>query len=217
VEMWSTQNHSWLRVDPTEVVAPLRIELGGQVFHSLSDEDIKRGLSQEEYLLQYKSSWYFRIFGQSQLAFDLVSMRWNKFLLNFDKSGQREFFRKLGIEQIKFKHLTLFSVIALMAFFLWLNRNRYFAKTRERKELKYYTELCRLLESKGLKKEIYYGPKSYLQLGCLKWPHLAANLHDFLEVYESVSYGSQHATSEKVEQLRQLYTHIRRQLKTTSI
>ncbi|MCB0389666.1 MAG: DUF3488 domain-containing transglutaminase family protein [Bdellovibrionales bacterium] len=164
VEMWSNTLDRWLRVDPTEVVAPLRLELGGQMYHSLSQDELNAGLSQDEYLARFKSSWYFKVIVQSQLAFDLASMRWNQFLLDFDKEGQRQFFRKLGLENLKLKKLGFLSLFALIIFFIWLNRKRYFYRKGLTQQKSIYNDLCLYLDAHLVKKKIYFGPKDYFQL-----------------------------------------------------
>ena len=211
VEMWSQSQQQWLRVDPTEVVAPLRLELGGQVFHSLSEEELNLGLSQDEYLNRYRSTWYYKIFGQGQLAFDLASMKWNQFLLNFDREGQKDFLQKLGLGRLKQKHLILLTIIALVIFFLWLNRQRYFLGRREKLESKMYRELCKFLEEKGLPKAIHYGPRTYLKHCQKRWPALEKKLNAFLEIYTYAAYSSQEASEESKEQLQVLLRDIKKE------
>lgn len=159
VEMWSNTLDRWLRVDPTEVVAPLRLELGGQMYHSLSQDELNAGLSQDEYLARFKSSWYFKVIVQSQLAFDLASMRWNQFLLDFDKEGQRQFFRKLGLENLKLKKLGFLSLFALIIFFIWLNRKRYFYRKGLTQQKSIYNDLCLYLDAHLVKKKYTLDPR----------------------------------------------------------
>ncbi len=201
VELWNSGAKSWLRVDPTEVVAPLRIQLGGEMYHSLSQEELDAGLGHEDYLKNYKSSWYFKVVGQSQLVFDLTSMKWNQFLLNFDKQGQKDFFRNLGLKKIKFRHLGLLTVLALGVFFLWLNRFRYFKKVKLPKEVSIYYKLCAQLEASGVKKEIFHGPKNYFKLCQNKYPNSSRLFDNFLNIYEPVIYGAQDASEKDIEEL----------------
>ncbi|MCB9026267.1 MAG: DUF3488 domain-containing transglutaminase family protein [Bdellovibrionaceae bacterium] len=216
VEMWSKSQERWLRVDPTEVVAPMRLELGGDVFHNLSEEELNKGLTQDEYMSMYKSTWYYRVVGQSQLAFDLASMKWNQFLLDFDHEGQKEFFRKLGISKLKSYHLGAISLFALLFFFLWINRLRYFKRPKESLEIRIYRDLCRQFSEKGVNREIYFGPKTYLNQCQKKWPPISEDLNQLTAIYESARY-SRHGLSKQNEvQLKNLYSNIKAYLQKAS-
>lgn len=208
VEMWSARQASWIRVDPTQYVAPLRIDLGAEVYHSLSQDELQAGLTQEEYLLKYKSSWYYRYIVQSELALDLVSLRWSQFLLDFDREGQKDFFRKLGLQNLKTKYLAYSSFGILIFFILFLNYRKLKIKKPIREEIKSYQRLVQFFQARGLKKEAFQGPLSYLNLAKEKWPSASGMIDEFSKVYQTRVYGPPVDNEEASLRLRNLQNDI---------
>lgn len=207
-EFWDDTGQRWQRVDPTQSVAPLRIQLGGTMFHSLSPEELQAQLSQEEYQKRLRASWYFRVFGKAQLAFDLASLKWNQFLLDFDSAGQKAFLEKWGLSQLKKKHLGGLSLLILCLFFLI---NYYFKNRRKDVELKsrrFYREICHKFSEKGVSRPFHWGPRRYLEFCSQRWPLLAEDLERFRHVYEQISYKKEKEDPGPLEELQTLRSKI---------
>ena len=56
-EIWSDTKNSWVRFDPTTAVAPLRFELGGDLYHSLSEQELLLAAGQEGFLSRYNEGF----------------------------------------------------------------------------------------------------------------------------------------------------------------
>jgi len=119
VEVFDKDSEKWLRMDPTFVVAPLRLELGGQVFHSLPEEALQAGMDLQQAEAMYNSGWLQKYFGQILLYGEFAAIQWNEFLIKYNQEGQRNFLKKLGLQFLDSKWLGLISVMILIAFFLW--------------------------------------------------------------------------------------------------
>lgn len=105
----------WLRVDPTSVVAPERVEQGARQIM-----DTKRNLFDFEWLKNFREST------------DKYRYQWNQWVRDFNVSKQQALFRAIGIEHRDGKSLALMMVGILMVTALlslvplwWIKRKRY--------------------------------------------------------------------------------------------
>ena len=185
-EIWSEQKKKWLRFDPTSVVAPLRLELGGQMYHSLSEDQLLQAQSEGgKSLVQWNTSW----FGRSRLAFDALSTRWNLFLLKYDSSGQAEFFKRFGFRNINQNALLTISLLLLLGFFLWVRLRTRTPLTKKDVAEKAYLRLRFILAKRGIEKEVSEGPSDFL-IRCQKeFPGQKSGLETFRKAYLSQHYG----------------------------
>jgi hypothetical protein len=105
----------WLRMDPTAMVAPERVENGSR---QIMEE--KRSVVDFEWLINMKESM------------DKYRYQWNQWVRGFNVSKQQALFRALGFEHRDGKTLALLVVSILMMtslfiliVFWWLNRKQY--------------------------------------------------------------------------------------------
>ncbi len=111
----SDQSGYWLRVDPTSMVAPERVEQGARQIM-----DTKRNLFDFEWLKNFREST------------DKYRYQWNQWVRDFNVSKQQALFRAIGIEHRDGKSLALMMVgilfiTALLSLIpLWIiKRKRY--------------------------------------------------------------------------------------------
>jgi transglutaminase-like putative cysteine protease len=210
LEYWDQDSKIWNRVDPTEVVAPMRLELGAEVYYSLTQEELSAGLSQDQYLEMYKSSWYYQYIVKTELAFDWAALNWNQFLLNFDREGQKNLFEKLGLKDIPTKYLFYVSLFLICLFYFfqkWKSSNK--SKSSVQKS---YDLLVELLVRKGLKKLQSTPPKTYLIEAKTKWPHLADLFTNYYELYEKMVYSRKTDTKALEIQFKSLQKSIQKNM-----
>ncbi len=189
-EIWSDTQEQWLRFDPTTLVAPLRFELGGEVFHSLTDD--QRALAQSEgFLSGYDRGWW----QQGFFAADALATQWNLFLLKYDQQGQKDFFAKLGLGNLHPLVLFGVSILVLVLFFLWLrSKNPLFAAGDDSTQ-RAYLKLQTLLEKKGIQKKSFEGPSDFLIRAQKEDPTRQAPLESFRKNYLATRYGLQKGES----------------------
>ena len=184
-EIWSESKSQWLRYDPTLVVAPLRFELGGQVYHSMTGEERSQVSDGQEYLLNYQ--W--GLFEQTYFALDALATNWNRFLLHYDQQGQKEFFAKMGLENVNQDLLLSVSLLVLLCFFLWVRlRSRKEIKTASPSQ-KAYLSLRTRLAKKGIEKEVFEGPSDFLKRVEKTLPEKKEAIKEFRDLYLEGYYG----------------------------
>ncbi len=184
-EIWSEEKSQWIRFDPTTMVAPLRFELGGDLYHSMSEEQLAQAQSGDDFLSKYQPGWI----KQTYFALDALATNWNMFLLNFDRTGQKDFFAKLGFKNINQNLLLSGSLLILLSFFLWVRLRTRKNRKKENPAQKAYLRLRTRLAKKGIEKESYEGPSDFLDRAQRAWPEQKQGLQKFKELYLESYYG----------------------------
>ncbi len=184
-EVWSDQKQQWLRFDPTVMVSPMRGELGGDMYHSLSEEELQQRIVSRDGAYEINLSWLQKGF----LAYDALATNWNLFLLNYDREGQENFFARLGIGQVNQNLLLTMSLLILLIFYLWVRLTMRSKVAVESAVQNAYMKLRKHLLKKGLEKESFEGPSDFL-LRCQKeLPTAAEDLEVFRQIYLESEYG----------------------------
>lgn len=185
-EVW-LEKRGWVRIDPTAAVAPNRVEknlssviprqmLGGLITLDGSNSALLARLQ------QFRQSW------------DAVTNAWNQWVLNYTPEQQQNFVKALGFKDVDWRTLIglMFvlgiAAVAIMVLPLILHQQK-----RDPIEA-VYQKLCRRLEKKGFPRSIHEGPRAYgarlLGAESPLRPEQKAALAHFLELYETVRYGS---------------------------
>ena len=211
-EIWLEGKNSWHRVDPTSVVAPLRLELGGQAYHNLTEEDQRSPLSSKELLSKIQSSWAYRVFRQTRWTLDSLSTRWNFFLLSYDKKGQQQFFQSLGFKKAKPYFLFLFSVVIFILFFFWIKKQQ----TQSLKPSLFerqFQQIADLLTQHGLSERAHNeGRQNYLHRAALQFPDLNETLDTYKKTFLRLHYSSAKGTPQQLSFLKSLKGQLKKKL-----
>ena len=186
-EIWSEEEKRWLRFDPTLMVSPLRFELGGQIYHSLTESDLLKNQNKDKELLkQFDIGWLKR----THLTLDALAIRWNLFLLKYDHSGQTDFLKKLGFGNINQGSLLIISLLLLLIFFLVIRLKNTNPKPKKEPEQKAYEFLLNWLAKQGIEKSPSEGPSDFL-IRCQKeLPNKKNKLEAFRQAYLYQHYGN---------------------------
>ncbi len=186
-EIWSEEEKKWLRFDPTVMVSPLRFELGGQIFHSLTETDLIQARNKSENLLKhFDVGWINR----SRLALDALATQWNLFLLKYDHSGQISFFEKLGFKNISQNILLTISFFLLSGFFFLVRLKIGGATPKRSPEERAYHLLQSQLAKKGIEKISSEGPSDFLRRCQKELPDKKNQLEVFRKAYLNQHYGN---------------------------
>lgn len=120
VELW-VEGRGWLRADPTGMVAPERIEGGGDALAALADNFGRSGLGR-----WLRDRW------------DFLDLRWTDWIVNFRSESRSALFERLadwlprdGRALLRFA-LVAALALALVAAALWLLRRAPLTRPRER-------------------------------------------------------------------------------------
>jgi len=212
-EIWSSAEKKWLRFDPTQVVAPLRIDLGGELYHGMPAGS--RGVDQTglQYLKSYKSSWAYKIFGNARFAVDLMAANWNLFLINYNRAGQKQFLSQLGFMTNQ-KHLLIASLLTVLLFFLWTRRK----KTSEYVSpvYKVFLDLQKTLKSFQLEKAFNESSYQFLTRCQQEKPHLASDFAEFQKVFAKYFFYEKPVSKKDMQDYKAQAKELKKRLKQTS-
>lgn len=171
----------WRRVDPTGLVTPLRLTLGGQEYFSLSDEELEAYSKDRQ--LGEKSAWK-RFYLTATSLIDSVNYGWTLLLLNYDLQAQLEILKNFNFSGF-FIVFGVFAV-ALVAFYL-----RKSHQNREQGKHAFY-HLVKQIEKWAAKKKIAITPSTtplrMLQQVENRYPQFASLFHDLAADYERLVY-----------------------------
>lgn len=167
---------TWQRIDPTGVVAPERIELGGLLFQDLPEEWIGQNRAQD--YLKIREAWWPR-------TRDLVLQNlesWNYelvlFLLDFNLEKQKELFREYRYWAVALGFLLLLPFVVQSA--------------SRRRRTSFAQWLLKNLEQQARQQNLHRENSETLRSFVGRWqkqnPTQAAALAELLTVYESEEY-----------------------------
>ena len=165
-EIWINEGSNpllgrWTRVDPTEFIAPLRLQLGGD-YNRLDATTLAGGLTTDE-LRQNLDGGIFRLHLKFAMAWDAIQMRWNSFLLLYDYDYQRELLDKLGFKSasrwIFFIWMTI-GIAVFLGVLYWSVRKQ---ARREDPVLINWREFCRRMSRVGITRRQNEGPRDFTE------------------------------------------------------
>jgi len=184
-EVW-LQGSGWLRVDPTEVIAPDRISSGlasylqtrGDGLDSATggDSDAARGwrdLSRE-----------------LGLAWDNINYQWEQRVLNFDEDNQRAFLVQLGFATSQWIPLAFITLTAiggvLVLVSAWLRRP---GRSHRDEAGRAWTEFCARIATAGVRREAWEGPQHFGQRAAAQLEESRDGILRVTDLYSRIRYS----------------------------
>lgn len=201
----------WHRVDPASVLAPLRIELGGD-YNLLNESDLQMGLSTEQIQRRLHASLNGLPLRLS-LLWDAAQMRWNSFLLGYNLDLQKDLLDRLGIQGAPFFIIAVLifgAMVGVVVFVLILSLR---LRARSRKEdplLKEWDHFCAVLAHQGSPRLPNEGPLDFAKRASLDHPHLADEIQAIARIFAVLRYSSSTHPSQQVQELRSFRQSIQR-------
>jgi len=119
-EVW-IEGLGWLRVDPTSVIPPQRIESAADLLRRQPQDSRQRQL--------IELSWLGQSVRQARYAWDAVNNRWNQWIVGFNEKRQLALLSSLGMPDIQWQGMTLLlftllaAVLLLFGFYLLRRTN----------------------------------------------------------------------------------------------
>jgi transglutaminase-like putative cysteine protease len=177
VEVW-LEHKGWVRIDPTAVVAPER--LNRSVEEVLAFENNAEQLTEDSIWQQLRYGWD---------AFDNV---WNQWILNYDQERQKRLFDYFGFN-MDWRGLTIALVIILSSLLtglsIWLVMRS--AGEKPERVQRLYTQFCKKLARQGLSRQPSEGPLQYASRIEQARPELATFVQQITTLYVQIRYRSQ--------------------------
>jgi len=196
VEVW-LDGRGWVRVDPTALAAPARIERG--LFDALPADEARpflmRGGFAVELLRGLRDRW------------EALSNAWNRNVVGFDRLRQRGLLERLGLDadDPTVPGLLLVAGLALpmLALVAWAMRQRVRRDALDRA----WRAFCARLARRGLARLPSEGPIDYAERVARALPASAPEVRRIAALYAALRYGA--SPSDTDARLRELTRSIR--------
>lgn len=178
VEIW-IRGRGWIRIDPTSMVSPLRVESG-----------ISAAVPRTDPLpLMVRDD--FALLRNLRLSWDFVANTWNHWVLGYTPERQRWLLSNVGIDNATWQKLTaiLFCLAgAIVAVFTFLVLRQ--LKSRVRDPVKAaYLRFCEKLSRKGLPRAPAEGPVDFARRVESARPDLSPAVAAITRLYVALRYG----------------------------
>ncbi|MCH9696571.1 MAG: DUF3488 and transglutaminase-like domain-containing protein [Gammaproteobacteria bacterium] len=198
------KNRGWVRIDPTSMVAPQRVE-----------QNLQAAVQEEGSFLEAKifsmtrNQWLNGV--RKQL--DSVQYRWRRYVLGYDTRQQAAFLKRL-LGEVSVGHIaivvgTLFTVIILIwGIVLGLFRKQ----PREAIEHRLYRRFCQILQKKGIKRLPSQTPQQFCRIATAQLPAFNQDITKFTETYSTLCYQPDRVSyQQQIDIMKRLLSKIRKQ------
>ncbi len=201
-------NGNWKREDPTALVSPLRLSLGGEAFFDLTEEE----------QLMYSKMKYLRNFKEKNQVLDAifrwadnVNYNWTIFLLNYDMAFQ---FKILSLVNVKSVLLSLFIIVGLFITYYFFKKYKFRKyKFDHIRDLVNEIMIWAQSHSQIFEKNQQRGPVQNLILLSKHQEESSSFFKQCAEEYEQVVYNQSVATK-PVKLLRKEWQQVKKKLTT---
>jgi protein-glutamine gamma-glutamyltransferase len=178
-EVWLA-GEGWVRVDATAAVAPSRIETG--LSAAVATSELPGFLRRDS-----RGFWYWRL--QASVAWDMVNVMWDRWVIGFNPDKQLELLLRFGIDD--WSKMVLAMTVALTVFMsvaglLLMRRLR--PATPTDAALRLWRRATQALAKQGLPQALYEGPRDYVDRVAAQRPDLAPALRRLLQAYLAARY-----------------------------
>jgi transglutaminase-like putative cysteine protease len=176
-EVWLA-GRGWVRVDPTAISAPTRIDLNLAAAVPAGDP--------LPLLMRVDLAWLRDI----RFRWEAVANTWNQWVLGYNPERQRDLLRRLGMPQPDWQSMTaalaVLSGLALLALTAWTLRRR----RRHDPAQALWEKFSRRLGRRGLARRPAEGPLDYAQRVAASLPHVAEDARTIAGLYARLRYGA---------------------------
>lgn len=183
-EVW-IKGEGWLRVDPTDVIAPDRLSSG------LADFLANRAAANPDNVAPSAASTGWReIRRELRLAWDNLNYQWDLRVLGFDDESQRTFLGTFGFGDFRWAELTLTMLIGtallLGSLGLWQRRP---GRPSSDPVGRGYARFCENLAAAGLPREPWEGPLHFGERAATHFAAHAAAIREIAALYTGLRYA----------------------------
>jgi transglutaminase-like putative cysteine protease len=175
----------WVRTDPTLAVAPQRVEQGMAAVLPPEERSTLDSFSALGPLAKYWTNLRF--------AWDVVNMKWNRWVLGYSTTRQKSLFAKIGIKAGTRKGLAAAVVLATAAmgfislfYFFSLSKK---AAAEQDAVQKSYLAFCAKLTRRGFARKPSQGPLDYAWMVTAARRDLKTSVLDIVNLYIRLRYG----------------------------
>jgi protein-glutamine gamma-glutamyltransferase len=184
-EVW-LRDRGWLRVDPTDIIAPDRLGSGFDSYLEGHPVDPAAAARVSSTVLGWRE-----IMSEVRLAWDSINYEWDLRVLNFDQDTQRGFLSTIGLGDVKWTKilvgvaLAILLVLALLGLLL-----RRPGRFRADPIGRWYARFCKAAEAGGIRRESWEGPKDFGERTAARFPGQAAEIREITSLYIQFRYAA---------------------------
>jgi len=196
VEVWMA-GQGWIRLDPTSMVSPDRIEYGSE--ETLAEEETFLSESPLSLIHLRNISWVRDL----QFRYDQINHRWHTWVLGYDSQLQFETLKAL-LGEVTPQRMVLAIllsgglVLAMIAIGLLLHRTA----PKPDPVVKLYKKFCRRIERTGLKRQQGEGAQDFADRLIDYRPDLRTEVGAITKLFMQLEYSGEGASAGQIKQLR---------------
>ena len=168
----------WVRIDPTAVSVPGRVDSG--MANSVPSSD------PVPYLMRVDLAWL----KSMRYNWEALTNRWNLWVLGYNTERQREFLARIGFSDADWRNLATMLVTAvgliIVALLAWSLKRL----VRPDPVQQLWQAFCRKLAAAGVSREPHEGPRDFTTRAAQRFPGLAATIVSVGERYMALRYGA---------------------------
>jgi transglutaminase-like putative cysteine protease len=179
-EVWLDE-HGWMRVDPTTMVAPERIERGLEAFPELSPTP----------MFIRHSTWLYTLWRSMRLSWDIVHHTWNRWVLQYSAERQTQLMVHLGLGKLSWQGLTVALVVFLSLTLAIVTVRMFRQQTPRDRVVLLYQRFCNKLARRGMVRHAHEGPVAFAQRVQQQRPAWADQVDLIVHLYCRLRYGRQ--------------------------
>ena len=194
-EVWIA-GEGWVRVDPTAVVSPLRVENG--VNAALGPIGISSAIMAADKL---------GIIASMHFAWQYMNSQWDQWVVGYNVEKQRQFFSDMGFRNVDWRTLAFWLMVAIFVVGGAVTLGLLLRERQPRIDpsLAAWNRFCAKLAAAGLARAPQEGPLDYLARVRAQRPEWAKEAEEITRRYIEARYG----TGVSREELQQLSTLVR--------
>jgi transglutaminase-like putative cysteine protease len=177
-EVWLPKQ-GWVRVDPTAVVAPERIEMGPEGLPDFSFTP----------LIIRSSTWLTRLWRTMRLSLDALHYHWNRWVLQYSSARQTQLMAGMGLGELTWRGLTVVLCLLLSLMIAILAIRMFHHQTSRDRVVLAYQAFCRKLARRGMARKAYEAPLDFAQRVKHQHPEWAAQVDGIVRLYSALRYG----------------------------
>ncbi len=188
-EVW-LDNKAWVRIDPTQAIAPERIEKNSRQAFSQDNDSSAAAASP---------------FARFKFGLDAMTNAWNQWVLSYDSTKQKNLFKKLGLNFDDWHEVAMVIAAMLLLVIGACALLTLHPKTPKDPLEKVYAEFSDRLAAAGLTKQAHETGQRYFQrIERLLDPSDAKIAKQFTRGYYQWRYGKEKPSLEDVRHLKSI-------------
>ena len=179
-EVW-VRGEGWLRVDPTAVVSPLRVDGG-----------VNAALGPIGLVPTILAADKWGLLANLRFAWQAMNSQWDQWIVGYNLDRQRQFFSQMGVQNVDWRTLGFWLLISTLVVGATVSMGLLLRDRRPRREaaLVAWDRFGRKLAAAGLAREPHEGPMDYLARVRAARPALGAEAEEITRRYVEARYGA---------------------------